>query len=67
MSYGKDCTAYLVDRTKIEFNENCLTTDTGIDERNLKHCLYLNFSGSTITSLKTEHISGLLVLNIVSC
>ena len=53
--------------TEIKFSDNKLTTATKIDERNLKHCLYLNLYESTITSLVTEHISGLLVLILYRC
>ena len=57
----------LANNTEIEFSDNRLTTATKIDGRNLKHCLYINLSYSTITSFETEHISGLLVLISDNC
>ena len=62
VSYGDGSTAYLVDSTEIQFARNTLTTATSVDERNLKHCLYLNLRESSIEKLDTTHLTGLLVL-----
>ena len=62
MSYGYEDTVELVDGTKISFADNTLTTATSVEERNLKHCCYLNLCYSSIEKLDTTHFSGLLVL-----
>ena len=67
VSYGYEKTAYLVDDTEIPFADNELTTATSVDERNLKHCCYLNLNNSSIEKLDTTYLTGLLVLNLSWC
>ena len=66
MNYGCEREVYLADG-RIKFGNKKLRTATRIDERNLNCALYLDLSYSSITSLDTEHISGLLGLVLHSC
>ena len=57
----------LADGTHIHFSDNLLRTAIKIDERNLKYAIYISLCYSKISSLETEHISGLLVLVLNGC
>ena len=62
VSYGYSYSAKLWDGSEVEFDSNQLKKFTGIDERNLKFCLYLNLWKASITSIDTTWLSALRVL-----